>query len=175
MQERRCYIGLRFNLKISFSFGIFMRLMQIIAVVLTLSFLSFASRGATLIVEDFCSANPLLDVQVEVAESMTVSDFTLQQLQSSNIAFQGAKEGINSILSSPTGMVALDVLNDQEMRAFGWCYTVDGQLSDAFMHQQPITNQSVVRWFFAYSYYQSGVWTDFCLPATYATSLGLCR
>lgn len=152
-----------------------MRLMQIIAVVLTLSFISFASRGATLIVEDFCGHTPKLAVEVEVQGPMTVSDLTLQQLLDHNIPFLGAKEGINSILATPTGMDGLEVLNDQEMRAFGWCYTVDGQLSDAFMHQQAITNQSVVRWFFAYSYYSAGVWTDFCLPATADTSLGLCR
>lgn len=152
-----------------------MRLMQVIAVVVTLSIISFASRGATLIVEDFCSDRPLLEVQTDLGQSVTASDFTLKLLADHGIAFQGAKEGINSILSTPTGMDALDVINDQEMRAFGWCYTVDGQLSDALMHQQTITNQSVVRWFFAYSYYRAGVWTDFCLPATFDTSLGLCR
>ncbi len=152
-----------------------MRLMQVIAVIVTLSIISFASRGATLVVEDFCSDRPLLEVHADIGSSMTVSDFTLQQLTNHAIVFQGAKEGIHSILATPTGMDALEVLNDQEMRAFGWCYTIDGQLSDVLMHQQAISNQSVIRWFFAYSFYRAGVWTDYCLPATADTSLGLCR
>lgn len=151
-----------------------MRLMQIIAVVLTLSIISFASRGAVLTVDNFCGGDALFQQKVELSDRTTVSQLTLSLFEMNNIPFIGADAGLNSIFNTPTGMDALEVLSDTQMRAYGWCYTVDGKLPENLMNQELINDESEVHWFFGFSFYDAGIWTSYCTPATAEHSLSLC-
>lgn len=161
-------------LKKSLDWNPFMRLMQILAIVITLSILSFATRGAVLTVDNFCGGEPLFEKKIELNEASTVSAFTLSLFQEFSIPFLGAEAGLNSIYNTPTGMDALEVLSDSQMRAYGWCYTVNGELPENLMNQEVITDESEVRWFFGFSFYDAGVWTSYCTPAPTQNPLNLC-
>jgi hypothetical protein len=90
---------------------------------------------------------------------------TVNFLTSAVIPFIGERRGINSILVTPTGDDAIELISDVSMRVYGWCYDVDGQIPELMPHEFVMTKESqIIRWFYAYSEYQSGKWLNYCEP-----------
>lgn len=101
--------------------------------------------------------------KAEVKAGETVGAFTARVLGASTLDFDGDEGGVRKI----EGLGGeLELLSDSEMNAYGWCYEVDGALSDLLAGDHPLTPEhGRLKWFFAYASYDSGKWTGFCLPA----------
>lgn len=114
-----------------------------------------------------CSATPaysgtyaLSDLKESVGK-VSVAIFDRQQ-----IPYNGNSDGFSSILNTPTGRESIEVISDTKMRAHGWCYSVNGIGPDVLAGDYFFTSDAdKVVWFFGYSTYDHGQWTDYCVPS----------
>lgn len=77
--------------------------------------------------------------------------------------YQGSSAGVSSVNDLGS---ALEVLSDTQMNAYGWCYRVDGEISDLLADQYRLTgNERQIDWFYAYAHLEKNDWTSMCVPA----------
>lgn len=125
-----------------------------------------------------CHVEPQLNSFVELKEneSVTLGDLTVKVLHANGIPFKGDARGIAQIFDSPIGKDAIETLSSTQMRAYGWCVHVDNE-EPAEMPDQVIISTEVkkILWFYAYSFYDNGVWKDYCTPSWKVHSLNYCK
>jgi hypothetical protein len=112
-----------------------------------------------------CQKDPIISMQVSDTFS-NVGELTVATLIKYKLPFKGNAQGINSIFNTPTGLEALEVISDIEMRAYGWCYSVDGVAPEVFPHEVRVTSktQSIV-WHYGFAHFYKGEWITQCTPA----------
>lgn len=122
-----------------------------------------------------CSPKPLFH-GLEVPEpSESLGAYSIRVFNNNKIPYQGVAQGLNSIANSPTGLDALEVLSDTSMRAYGWCFEIDGLTPDKMPDQVLLSeNTKKIRWFFAYSLNQNNEWINYCQPAWKVRSEQFC-
>ncbi|MGZ3789499.1 MAG: DUF4430 domain-containing protein [Bacteriovorax sp.] len=82
------------------------------------------------------------------------------------IPYIGSSSGFSSILGTPTGDDAIEILSDTKMRAHGWCYSVNGKGPDVLAGDYFFNSiDDKLVWFFGYSTYDNGEWVDYCVPS----------
>lgn len=97
----------------------------------------------------------------EIALSHTVGQVSVEFFNTNQIPFVGDIDGIVSIYGLGSD---LDLISDTDMKAYGWCYSIDGIVPDDFVHKINIIDQKTeLIWFYAYAYYKAGVWTAQCV------------
>lgn len=97
--------------------------------------------------------------EIAITEPTSVGLLTMDYLTQKNIVFDGSELGFMSIAGLEQ---RLDILSKSEMKAYGWCYSVDGQIPETLAHETMLTSDSSLRWFYAFAHYQSGVWLSQC-------------
>jgi hypothetical protein len=127
------------------------------------SFLLFASLSVEFIGP--CSEKPLLQTTAQAVQSTSVGQMTIQTLEKFKIDFKGSESGLNSAFGSPTGVDAMEVISDHEMRSYGWCFEVDGKVPESYPDSISLKDVKEVRWFFGYARYLNGNWVSQCEPA----------
>ncbi|MCK5883550.1 MAG: hypothetical protein KAG61_07660 [Bacteriovoracaceae bacterium] len=138
---------------------------QLLVLLLLLSCSYLHAATATVQILEVCNDNIIHSFTQEFEGQTTVSAVTLRSFKENNIPYQGAEQGINSILETATGMDALEILSDTQMRAYGWCFRINGHLSDEMMHQTFFQESATITWYYGFSSYDSGEWSGFCTPA----------
>jgi hypothetical protein len=92
-----------------------------------------------------------------------------------NIPYQGSAAGFNSIINTPTGLDSIEVLSDTKMRAYGWCFSVNGVVPEVMASDYLFTsNDDKLIWFYAYSTYEKGEWLDYCVPSYQVKAAQFC-
>ncbi|MGZ5279863.1 MAG: hypothetical protein ACXWC9_07975 [Pseudobdellovibrionaceae bacterium] len=145
-------------------------------IILTFIFLFCGlAHGARLKVIGPCSADPLFETETSLQPGTTLGDWTIDLLIKNQIPHKGDRSGIQSILNSPVGDDSFEILSDTQMRAYGWCVSVNNE-QPGLMPDQVILNdpQSEVVWFYAYSLYNRGDWKDMCTPSHQVKSSFIC-
>ena len=114
-----------------------------------------------------CDDKPLYQGEVRANLQESVGDLSVKLFEANGIPYVGAAEGFNSIAGTMTGLDAIEVVSDTELRAYGWCYTVNGQIPDQMPHEVKFAQQDArLDWFYAYSTNKNGEWmNDYCTPA----------
>ncbi|MBP9682674.1 MAG: DUF4430 domain-containing protein, partial [Bacteriovorax sp.] len=65
---------------------------------------------------------------------------------------------------------------DTKMRSYGWCYSINGKLPDVLASQVFFQDQAdYLVWYYGYSTYDLGVWTDYCVPADRIKPVQFCK
>jgi len=100
-----------------------------------------------------CSERPLLSTTLEAHESSNLGQVTIETLEKFKIQYLGSEAGLNSAFGSPTGMDAVEVISNNEMRSYGWCFEVDGQVPEYYPDTISVSNQKKVTWFFGYDFF----------------------
>lgn len=126
--------------------------MKTLILILLFSLPSFA---AEVYFQGPCEEKPFLRGEMTGA-GLTAGDITVELLEESKTEYIGSTGGINSILGSPVDTEAIEVLSDTKMRAYGWCFEVDGFQPAAMPDQIKLVGTEQVRWFFAFSTYEDG-------------------
>lgn len=110
-----------------------------------------------------CFPTPLFIKNINKTNSTNIGEFTIQVLEKFEIPYKGTSAGINQIYNTPIGMDAMEVISDNEMMAYGWCYEVDGKLSEVLANEFPL-NKTIkqIRWFYGYAHYLNGEWISQC-------------
>lgn len=92
-----------------------------------------------------------------------VGELTIKMLEDNRLSYQGTEQGFNSILNSPTGLDAMVIISDSEMKAYGWCFEINGVIPEVYANEITInsTNDNVL-WFWGYAHYKNGEWIAQC-------------
>lgn len=112
--------------------------------------------------------------KTDITES--VGKISMDIFDANNIPYVGTENGMNTIINTPVGDEALEILSDTKMRAYGWCFSINGVIPDVLSSQAYVTKQNdYISWFYAYSTYDRGVWTDYCVPSYKIKSPQFCK
>ncbi len=122
-----------------------------------------------------CSATPLLSVELG-AKFETVGDLTVYALDKNNVKYLGDEQGINSAFGTPVGMDSLEVLSDTEMRSYGWCYFVDGEMSLDYANKFYLKpSDKKIQWVYSYAHLVKDKWVSMCEKAYKVKPKFLCK
>lgn len=105
-----------------------------------------------------------------------VGKISMDIFNAKNIPYTGSEEAMAMIANSPMGLDAMEVLSDTKMRAYGWCFSVNGVVPETFASKTYLASQDdYVSWFYAYSTYDRGNWLDYCVPSYKIKSKQFCK
>lgn len=108
-----------------------------------------------------CSQKPLH--RLNLLEGLTVGEATVKTLSARRIPFQGNDRAINTIVNIPTQDQTLEILSNSDMRAYGWCFDVDGEIPEEYADQIPLhEGMKKIRWFHGYAEMKGGQWVSQC-------------
>ena len=110
-----------------------------------------------------CDGHPFLSESLPAGEDDNVGELTVSVLERSHIPFQGSERGLNQVLNSPVGLEAMEVISDNEMLSYGWCFEIDGQIPELYLNEIKLDNSiHHIRWFYGYAHYLNGEWISQC-------------
>jgi hypothetical protein len=113
-----------------------------------------------------CSSKPLLETKARFNTGDQVGKLTIDTLENFEVPYQGTEQGLNAAFGTPTGLDAMEVISDSEMRSYGWCFNVDGKVTETYPSETYLAEGTKnVTWFFAYAHYKNGEWISQCEPA----------
>lgn len=133
--------------------------------ILILLLVSFSAHAIELNFVGPCSKKPVLTVNVP-EKFNNVGELTVKTLTKLSIAFIGSEQGIASVFGTPIGDESVEIISDYEMRAYGWCYSIDGFAPEVYPHEVPVTSATkVITWHFGFARYYKGEWVTQCTPS----------
>lgn len=144
-------------------------------VLLIFFIMSFLAHAGTVSFTKPCSNEIIHRYSKVSSERMSVAEFTLAALKFLNISHQGSLEGISSIYKTPTGLEAMDVINDHELRAYGWCYSINGYSPEVLPGEMAVENDDKVLWWYGYAQYLNGEWITQCTPSYSQRDSNFCK
>lgn len=104
----------------------------------------------------------LFSSTTEVSLPQTVGQISVENFNKNQIPFVGDIDGIVNIYRIES---ELDLISDTDMKAYGWCYSINGIVPEDFVHKVNVTAQETeLVWFYGYAYYKSGEWVSQCVP-----------
>ena len=90
------------------------------------------------------------------------------------IPYMGSELGFNSILNTPTDKEAIEFPAPGEIRAYGWCFEVDGRQPMGMPNEIKLNGDEHLRWFYAFALYKERKWVSYCTPAYTVKPTKLC-
>lgn len=142
---------------------------------LYLVFISFKLTGATVSFVGPCDEAPLLEQDVDIQGDLTVGQLTIDVLDQLNISYIGSERGVHSIFDTPIGDQALVIIDELEMLAYGWCYSINGVAPEKYPHEVYVSHYDNIVWWFGYAHYFNGEWVEQCVPAYTRTPSQFCE
>ena len=120
------------------------------------------TKAVLLTIEAPCSGKAVQrDVWKDLPRS--VGDLTVATLTRAKIPYVGNELGIHTMLGTPMGQEALEVITPMEMRSYGWCYEVDGKAPEVLPAYFEVNkSHKTIVWFFGYAHYVAGDWVSQC-------------
>ena len=102
----------------------------------------------------------LLHSERDVALPTSVGQATVLILDGAGAEYQGDASGIASIAGLGSKLV---VISDQEFKAYGWCFSLNGAAPDVMPDQAPVLNQDAhIVWYYAFARMKNGEWVSQC-------------
>jgi len=140
-------------------------------------FLFFYSStfAATFSIISPCEDKPALIHEYQMTNESNVGDQTVKILTHLNIPFHGTAQGISSIQGSPTGTESIEVINNNHMNAYGWCYSVNGFEHGQYPNEFKVTNQDHILWWYGFATYKAGNWITQCTPSADRRDSQFCK
>lgn len=113
-----------------------------------------------------CSDKPIIMSTTSDINFKNVGQFTVDQLNKSKFEYIGSENKIDSIDGTPVGEAALELLSRSEMRAYGWCFYVNGEQPEVYPNEVEMSKKvQSVMWIFGYAHYLNGEWLSMCEPS----------
>lgn len=123
-----------------------------------------------------CSDKPLYEGAYQADLNKSIGEISIEIFEKNKIAYVGVPAGFNSINNSPTGLDALEVVSDTEMRAYGWCYLVNNKMPVEMPDQvKPKSQDDKLVWFYGYGTNKDNVWIEYCSPGYWVKPDQFCK
>ncbi len=143
-----------------------MKSLQSLSVALLAVIFSFNAHAVSFNVVGACSEKSLFSGTFKTDITENVGRISMDIFDFYKIPYVGTEYGMTSISNSPVGLDSMEVISDTKMRAYGWCFSINGVIPDVLASKAYVSAQNdVITWFYAYSTYDQGVWLDYCIPA----------
>jgi hypothetical protein len=137
--------------------------------------LSFNLYAVELIFIGPCDEEFIMRTEVSV-DYTNVGELTIETLKKFSIPFKGTAEGLASAFNTPTGKEAVEVISSEESRAYGWCFSVDGEAPDLYPHEVSVTRDTKkITWHFGFARNVRGQWITQCTPSYTVRPAFLCE
>lgn len=98
-------------------------------------------------------------------EGVSVGSATVRALALAGLAYEGDEAAMRTILGTPVVEDAYEILPGGELRVYGWCFSVDGEVPQTTPDAVFLRGGERVVWFHAYSVYSGGAWGGLCSPS----------
>ncbi len=135
---------------------------------------SFAFAGSYEVVGP-CSPKPVFQGSFSLSEAQSAGKTSVEIFEREKIPYIGSELGFNSILNTPTDKEAIEWLGPNELRAYGWCYEVDGFQPAVMPSDFLLKGAEKLLWFFAFSHYKNGKFISQCEPSHTVKSKKFCQ
>ena len=114
-----------------------------------------------------CSETPLKEGTFDVPDlSSNVIKVSTSIFDQNSIEYIANIDGISSIANTPTGKDSVEDLGEGKIRAYGWCYSLNGVITESSPKETFfLNNDDKLVWFFGYSTYDGEKWSDYCEPS----------
>lgn len=151
--------------------------MRVYLLIALLAILSASNAQAVrFIVQNPCDNKAWLDVYTEALVGSSVGELTVATLTSYFQPYVGNEQGIHSIRGTVFGDQALELISDSEMRAYGWCFFINGYMPNEMPHKVLIkSNSDAVHWVFSFAHYLNGEWISYCTPTHLTRPEFICK
>ena len=130
--------------------------------ILTIFALHISSQAATILLLDPCTGDVVLNESLVVTKDMTLGEMTVNAFDKLDIEYIGSNMGMNTILGTPTGLEAMDIVARDEMYAYGWCFTINGELAEVYPDKVILSESDKVIWSYGFAHYLRGKWFGQC-------------
>ena len=121
--------------------------------VITFVLLAVNSYAGSVTVKKPCSQLSIISKEIEFDKSVSLGEITINLLNDHGIDFVGETFGINQIDGTPVKGRDLEVISDSEMKAYGWCFSINGTIPESYPNMiYPDANDNVV-WFYGFAHY----------------------
>ncbi len=100
--------------------------------------------------------------KIENTDVGAITFKALHQAQASGVIkdFNADESGVASIENISND---LEVLSDDEMRAWGWCFSIDQRIPETLPAKTKLTGQEKkLIWFYGFAHYIHGEWVSQC-------------
>lgn len=146
------------------------------SIIILVSLFSLQSFALNWKVVGPCSAKPLFKGSIEADLNKSVGEISQQVFEANQIPFVGVPQGFNSINNSPMGLDAIEVVADNELRAYGWCYSLNGlRPSQAPSEVKPQSQDDTLVWYYGYVSNKNNQWGEACEPGYRIKAAQFCQ
>jgi len=132
---------------------------------------SFSASAVELKFIGPCSDEFIMKTEV-TEEFANVGELTVATLAKWSVPFKGDAQGLASVFEIGNLM---ENVSPTEIRAYGWCYSVDGEAPEVYPNEVLITpdTKSVV-WHYGFALFKDGQWITQCTPGYTVRPASLC-
>jgi hypothetical protein len=121
--------------------------------------------ASTITIHEPCGMANWVEESPANTVGQSVGKVTIDTLDRADFVYIGSDQGINSIRGTVTGEAALEVISDDEMRAYGWCYYYNGVEPAQFPNEIIVSRENdKIEWIFSFAHYKGGRWISTCNP-----------
>lgn len=150
-------------------------LVKALFIAASLTLITNAAAAVTFQVRSLCSDAFTVDADINATTSDHVGGITIKGLEEAGVPYVGSAEGISSIGDSPSGDKAMEIISSTHMRAYGWCFSINGVEPAAMPDKVNITsNSDVIQWYYGFAEYKDGQWITYCTPTHQAKPAYIC-
>jgi hypothetical protein len=138
---------------------------KLILLIVTI-FVSLPSLALEFKVLNICENTAVYETSIQLEHNSTVGDLSLYFLERAGLDFAGNRNGVNTLLGTVVGDEAMEIISNEQMRVYGWCYEVNGKYPEMLMSEfiiEPNQVQSIT-WFYGYAELIKHDWISYCIP-----------
>ncbi len=134
--------------------------------ILTLILFSQSAFAVKFEIKELCKNSSYYADNISIEEETTVGHLTIQILENLELSYQGNENGIAGLLNTPVGMDGYEVLADNHMRAYGWCFSVNGVEPNILASEYILNKNSTdtISWYYGYAELINDEWISYCTP-----------
>ncbi len=124
--------------------------------------LLFASQAHAITLEIIGKNGQLLFKHEQLIQLPSqLGEVSLSIFKQHQLSFKGGAYGFTSIFDLDQN---LEIISDIEMKAHGWCFSVNGLTPETMADETSIPDQTtIIRWYYAYAHYKSDQWIGQCV------------
>ena len=125
-----------------------------------ISLLPLQAKAITMEIFDK-SGQKLFNVQSPQDIPASLGKITIDIFENMEVPYQGSDLGISEIYGIGS---SLEMISNTEMKAYGWCFAIDGHTPETLTHETEIKDQNTyIEWYYAYAHYKDGKWIGQCI------------
>jgi hypothetical protein len=128
-------------------------------------------------VMELCKKEQVLFEEIDIMFPATVSHVSHYFLKAFGIPYEASETSMVSMMGSPSGNDAMEVVDKDHYRFYGWCYLVDGFAPDVTMDKFMLNPEKHKRltWYYGYAEVVAGEWIHYCEPLFYHPDQFICK